>query len=281
MSTKYNKDTLLELDFEPLALWSIEDGQLKYKPHKMQPQFEALCQIRNILYAFICGDEVLYIGKTTQGVKQRFLGYCNPGVTQRVNIKCSKKIQELLKQNKSVEIFLFFGNEKFQYGDFPINLAAGLEDNLIAAFNPPWNSLGKKKKATTESEDNEASAGGHQPPQDGLPVALPDDWRNKPHFQVNLQAVVNWEKGYMNIPAESDGFVAGHGSVVNLYLGSMENVVTNTISRKANPNGNARIVFGKRLAEWYQHNFKEDERPDVYIINPYTLFICAKAEKTS
>ena len=38
-----------------------------------------------------------------------------------------------------LRILVFNPISNLRYGDFDINLAAGLEDSLIAEFSPPWN----------------------------------------------------------------------------------------------------------------------------------------------
>ena len=97
-----------------------------------------------MLYAFISNDKILYIGKTTRSLAQRLYGYVNPGVSQSTNIKNNKKIKTLLKQGEELKIFVFAPQEnEIVYRGIPVNLAAGLEDNLIALIQPMWNDTGK------------------------------------------------------------------------------------------------------------------------------------------
>lgn len=96
----------------------------------------------NILYAFVSNSAVLYIGKTVQPLKRRMYGYQNPGPTQSTNIKGNKLIKELLATSAPVEIYALPDNGLLYYGGFHVNLAAGLEDNLIATLSPPWNRAG-------------------------------------------------------------------------------------------------------------------------------------------
>ena len=69
-------------------------------------------------------------------------GYQNPGPTQSTNIKGNKLIKELLATSAPVEIYALPDNGLLYYGGFHVNLAAGLEDNLIATLSPPWNRAG-------------------------------------------------------------------------------------------------------------------------------------------
>ena len=67
-----------------------------------------------------------YIGRTTQLFSKRMYGYQNPGSSQSTNVRNNDSIRSALQQGRSVEVYC-------------INLAAGLEDNLIRELTPPWN----------------------------------------------------------------------------------------------------------------------------------------------
>ena len=66
---------LIEIGFEPTGHWKIEGDLLK---------FELLqnAQQKNVLYAFVCDGEIMYIGKTVQTLKKRMSGYAKPGASQ-------------------------------------------------------------------------------------------------------------------------------------------------------------------------------------------------------
>ena len=97
--------------------------------------------INNVLYAFICDSELLYIGETTKGLSHRLRQYKNAHESQRTNLNIKRKIKDLLDDGKTVDIYAFFDDKKYQYGGFRLNLAAGLEDNMISELNPPWNQI--------------------------------------------------------------------------------------------------------------------------------------------
>ncbi len=99
------------------------------------------------LYAFTSEREVLYIGKSTMAFHRRMYGYKRPGASQRTNIKNNAFIAEMIKASRGVEIYLFEGEKRLQYKDISINLAAGLEDPLIAKIRPKWNQTGKIEEA--------------------------------------------------------------------------------------------------------------------------------------
>jgi hypothetical protein len=81
----------------------------------------------------------MYIGKSTRTLNERMNQYKNPGPTQTTNIRNKQKIKEALVKGKSVEIYAFVDNGLFSYGEFKINLSAGLEDSIIKKIKPEWN----------------------------------------------------------------------------------------------------------------------------------------------
>ena len=123
---------LLDLGFEEVGIWSLEREKLQYHLNNNKNE-------RNILYAFIEKKRVMYIGKTTRTLDQRMIGYCNPGPSQTTNIRNNKHIQDSLSEGKSVQIFALVPKEEILYKGFPMNVAAGLEDNLLKKITPVWN----------------------------------------------------------------------------------------------------------------------------------------------
>ncbi len=104
------------------------------------------------LYAFCDDQEVLYIGKTAQTINKRFVGYRNPGKGQATNSKCHREIERRIGRKRTIRILVFPDPSMLFYGSFSINLAAGLEDALVAHFQPPLNGM------KTSSLDNEILA---------------------------------------------------------------------------------------------------------------------------
>lgn len=108
----------------------------------------------NVLYAFVKGDDVLYIGKSVRSLRQRLYGYENPGPTQSTNIKANKLIREALGGQSSIAVYAFADPGDLRRGEFHLNLAAALEDNLIATLRPPWNKagIGASQRVITKSK---------------------------------------------------------------------------------------------------------------------------------
>ena len=153
---------LLQIGMEDAAQW-IPDGNKIMHAGDSAAHWRYLTAIPNSLYAFTCEGEVLYIGKTTKTLSKRFVGYCDPGNGRATNWKCHQDIKKLLQKRKSVRILVLPPTVPLKWGDYPINLAAGLEDALVEAFKPQWN--GSNKKFLTESQQIEECTTTNQPTQ--------------------------------------------------------------------------------------------------------------------
>ncbi|BCG46804.1 hypothetical protein GEOBRER4_n1619 [Citrifermentans bremense] len=130
-------ERLTKIGFRPVGRWQLTQG-------KLDCALECEGESRNVLYAFISGGEVLYVGKTTQPLKKRMYGYQNPGTTQSTNIKGNRLLNDLITSGDTVEIYALPDHGLLHLGDFHINLAAGLEDSLIGKLQPKWNGCGLK-----------------------------------------------------------------------------------------------------------------------------------------
>jgi hypothetical protein len=128
-------ERLERIGFRMCGKWQLEVDRLKCILEDDAPA-------KNILYAFVCQGKVLYIGKTVRSLKQRMYGYQNPGPTQFTNIEGKKHICKALASGKCVEVYALPDNGLLYYGGFHVNLAAGLEDSLIAQLKPEWNKVG-------------------------------------------------------------------------------------------------------------------------------------------
>jgi len=153
---------LLQIGMEDAAQWIPDGNKIKHVGDSAA-HWRFLTAIPNSLYAFACDGEVLYIGKTTKTLSKRFAGYCDPRNGRATNEKCHQAIKKLLQKGKSVRILVLPQIFPLKWGDYPINLAAGLEDALVEAFKPQWN--GSNKKFLTESQQIEECNTTNQPTQ--------------------------------------------------------------------------------------------------------------------
>ena len=97
------------------------------------------------LYAFVDGSEVLYLGKSTGPFHSRLCGYRRPAKSQPTNSRVNPRILELVHAKRVVSIFHFESAGQLQFKGITLNLAAALEDPLIAQVCPKWNMNGRKR----------------------------------------------------------------------------------------------------------------------------------------
>lgn len=133
---------LYEIGFQKVGRWTLQGGELV-------AQFDNLVNQQNVLYAFISGSEVKYVGKTTQSLQRRMFGYQKPNIDQRTNWRNRLAIVELLKQGHPVDILALPDTGLLRYGSFHLNLAAALEDSIIQTLKPTWN--GARMSVSVES----------------------------------------------------------------------------------------------------------------------------------
>lgn len=126
---------LEHVGFRKVGQWQTDSGKLRCVLHEHGSS-------NNILYAFVCDDSVLYIGKSVQRLKKRLYGYERPGPTQSTNVKGNTYLQRLLSEGRPIHIYALPDNGLLFYGGFHVNLAAGLEDALITTLKPAWNGAG-------------------------------------------------------------------------------------------------------------------------------------------
>lgn len=126
---------LTEIGFIKVGFWQIRDGSLKYY---LDDRFT---DVKNNLYAFVCDGEVKYVGKTTCLLRNRMYHYSRPNPSQSTNIKNNANIIEMLSKNIAVDILVLPDSGLMHYGQFHLNLVAGLEDSIISVISPEWNGM--------------------------------------------------------------------------------------------------------------------------------------------
>ena len=249
-------DRLLNIGFISVGHWTIRDNTIKYN-------LTSHHTTTNVLYSFISNGDIKYIGKTKVQLSQRMYGYQNPGPTQNTNIRVNAKIKSILDEDQPVDIFILTDNGLLRYGDFRINLAAGLEDTLIYEINPDWNLSGRKLiPIDTESEKPELSKE-PKPTVALIPVLKTID--------ISLgQAYYN--QGFFNIGVEFSPMIGPDNATIDIQLGSnADKTIQGYINRTANRNGTPRIMGGKELKKWIKSNFKPNDILKVDIISPIAV----------
>lgn len=251
---------------------------------------------RRGLYAFATDKTVLYVGKTAGTLPARLAGYVSPHPTQRTNFRNNVNLREFLKAGRSVNILGWIDPGLQRVGEFDLNLAAGLEDSIIAVLAPPWNGgrtslpspAATLSTAASPSTTITTAAGTPvqvalltPPPvptksdvqRDYAPVAAggPSLEQARAHFMVRLGKTY-YTQGFFNVPVAFSHHFAAHGTAVKLYCGSERTLLMGVLDRKANQNSKTPRIYGKaELARWIQRWLKLDGFLEVTIVGPAEL----------
>lgn len=259
--------------------------------NNLQINLRANAANTNVLYAFIIDESyVAYIGKSVNQLQNRLKGYAKPGRGQKTNIKVNAKVIEVLNAGNSVKIYSFTGGELLQFGGIGINIAAGLEDNLILtvaeynrANNLPqlWNSRGNPFAGNVtpvvqaeivreeiiediiEYEENNLVQVVQGNPVSFTYTLVPSYWKN------------NWFNTNGTGPSE---YIGADQSLISVHLmnpDGTELVVNGKINRTAQSNGTPRIMLNKQYHNWIREHFNEGAVVRYEILNPNEIRIFA------
>lgn len=239
---------LTEIGFIKIGNWLFDENQgIKYE---LITGHEDRMIIPNSLYAMVKnadnedGGEIMYIGKTTKTLKNRFAFYRNPGATQQTNIKVKNRIIESLNIGDSIHIFSFSSLDNLCWGSYNINLAAGLEDALVQTLKPKWNGNQNLSFVTSTSEIESDVESDLSEPSDKIILS---------RFNVNLLTAA-YEQGFINPGRAVDHLLGSHDSIMKMTIG--DRVFETRINRTANSNGTVRLYFGQPYAEIIRANFQ-------------------------
>jgi len=247
---------LLSINFKNVGHWELNEDNIQFQLAEHQ-------STKNVLYSFISNGDIKYIGKTIQPLKSRMYGYQNPGPSQTTNIRVNKKIKEALMSDEAVDIFILVDNGLLKYGEFRINLAAGLEDTLIYQVCPIWNYSGKHKLEIDKNSENEELIEQDKPIDLTVPVV--------DSFEIILGEAY-YNQGFFNVRKQHSDKFGDDKAVMEIQLGNnSENVIQAYINRTANGNGTPRIMGGKTLTDWIHNNFKRGDMVKVDIFGPLSV----------
>ncbi|WP_018043888.1 GIY-YIG nuclease family protein [Methylobacterium sp. 88A] len=270
------KENLILIGFADVGAWLPSGETIAFKlDGKKVTVNDVLVDTSNALYAFVQSDAVQYIGKTTQSVRKRFSGYRNPGAGQRTNLRCNAKIKEVLSAGGEVRILVFTPIPDLRYGDYNINLAAGLEDSLIKVFDPPWNGRDKGKPVTEEAEreraEEEVDVG---PAEIDRPQKLAAAGAAFP-FEITLGQAY-YHQGLINPGIKASQHLGEDGEPIQISFDDGTEPVTSSINRKANANGAVRVVGRNRLiSEWLQQHYKVGDVVLASVLDPNRIRLSA------
>ncbi|MEG3135648.1 GIY-YIG nuclease family protein [Rouxiella sp. T17] len=243
-------DRLLKIGFIKIGYWELQDDQLHYV---MTESFTDGC---NNLYAFVCDGEVKYIGKTTRLLKKRMYHYKRPGATQSTNIKNNANIRDALLQSMGVDILVLPDNGLMHYGQFHLNLAAGLEDSMIKIINPEWNGStritgGDNILSTKSIIDDESEILSDEVSEEMVILESKD-------YTFNM-APTYWKRGFFNVSVASSEEFSYDGDKLTIVNHDGSVILTAIINRTANRTKAPRIMGGTGLRNFFQENYKVDD----------------------
>ena len=201
-----------------------------------------------------------YVGKTVQSLAKRLSGYKNPGPTQTTNIKNNAHIKKLLRFGAAIDILALPDNGLMHYGQFHLNLAAGLEDNIISVPQPEWNG---KPKNVLSAED--PSQGDQSVVVDSFTIVL-----HKTYFN----------SGFFNVPVAHEHSFGADGQQIDIFCGNASRPIIGAINRRCNVNNTPRIMGGAGRRDWLQANVAAMEEVTVSVFSPNTIQITKKVTAT-
>lgn len=234
---------LLAIGFEPAGHWLPQADGIVCELSRHSSQ-------RNILYAFVSDGEVKYVGKTVQSLQARMGGYRNPAPSQTTNLKGNARIKALLHSGAAVDILALPDNGLFHYGQFHINLAAGLEDSIIRLLKPEWNG---------------DAVNGEREPQEAESPPVPQPTPASHSFPLVLHKTY-FERGFFNVGVEHSDQFGGDRETIEIFCGRNSEPILGFINRTANVNGTPRIMGGVDLRDWFQTRAHEMEQVTITVM---------------
>jgi hypothetical protein len=224
-------DRLLQIGFRDIGRWTL-DG------HDLRLQLDTLPSHRRALYAFAAESAVLYVGKTAGSLPTRLQAYVAPHQTQRTNVRNRAALLDLLRAGAKIRILGWIDPGLHRIGSFDLNLAAGLEDSIIAVLSPPWN-------GARTAEISAAAPGASTlapiastlttvvPANPATAVKVPISPAASAASSTSLRAPFSteansftvrlgktyYERGFFNVPVAFSQLFGSHGATVELYGG--------------------------------------------------------------
>lgn len=239
---------LLEIGFEKVGYWRLDSGRLALELHRMSSK-------QNILYAFVCDGEVKYIGKTKDTLLSRMNGYRSPGTSQTTNLRNHSNIKALLAIGGSVDVLALPDDGLLHYGPFHLNLAAGLEDDLIRVINPEWNGGRVELQPSPPSNVAAPDAVPDEQPEAPRPSAVATA-TGRTDFELTLHPTY-YHQGFFNVRVAQQDLFGGDGEPIEIFVTGEDEPLSGMINRTANTNGTPRIMGGRHLRDWFYRATKE------------------------
>lgn len=264
---------LLQIGFEQVGSWRLRDQELTLELARMNGQ-------RNVLYTFVDNAKVLYVGKTTGTLESRMGGYLRPHASQRTNARNNLALLQLLRQDRTIDIYAWADPGMHKIGDFHLNYAAGLEDSIIRTVAPPWNGARSAPTATVAVEhpllaepvldEPPAPASSECESVPAVEVRALEDAgviRAAPTFDITLGKTY-YHQGFFNVPVKFSGLFPEHGTQISIYCGDSRTLIRATVDRRANQSNQTPRIYGRAsLANWFGLYKQLDEMATIRVVS--------------
>lgn len=240
---------LTDIEFKKVGSWTLTNN---YFNHNITSHLAE----RGLLYSFVSNNIVLYIGKTTDTLKNRMNGYKNAAGSQRTNIRVKGKIIEFLNASKPVDIYILLDKVNLTYKNYKISLASGLEDNLIAALKPEWNFRGNIRIKEQELPGE----------NDSTIIEASLNIENKTKTVEITLGQEYWSKGFFNFSKTELPLLPDKPTKVTLLLGHNDDFLTVGHFHFATRQNQPRVRGNKGLKLWFQENYRQGEKIKIDIL---------------
>lgn len=288
-------DRLLQIGFRDIGHWTLVGQGLELR-------LDTLPSHRRALYAFATSTSVLYVGKTAGALPTRLKAYITPHQSQRTNARNRAAILELLRAGTNVRILGWIDPGLHRIGPFDLNMAAGLEDSIIALLAPPWNGARTAPICEVPSYSSLPAPsittpltlpiasipselrrvvvpGAPSTPESGTAARISSAVSNAGShaagttFKVRLGKTY-YERGFFNVPVAFSKLFGNHGATVKLYCGNERALVDAILDRKANQQNGTPRIYGKgELASWLQRRFQLNDMLTVTALSPTSALL--------
>lgn len=256
---------LLEIGFEIAGEWRLDDAEPEI-------ELERYNNAANVLYAFASDEELLYIGRSRRALRYRMAGYVSGGPPRSTRERNRERIMAMLMVSQPVDVYAMPDPGNLFYGSFRVNLAAGLQHSLIEALSPPWNKASTRAAAPLKSKSPPRSPQVQPAGIDEHSEAITDLTSDRPGYRF-LVSYHFMSKGFFNVPLRYAGFFGDDQQKIRILCGRERDTIHGHIDRSANTNAAPRVVGGRKLKAWFEHNTGLNNPVDIDILAPNAIWL--------
>lgn len=252
---------LLEIGFEQAGEWMLIDGDPSIELRRYE-------NAGNVLYAFVAEDELLYIGRAGRSLRQRMDGYQSGGPPRSTRERNRERIIAMLIVGQVVEVYAMPDPGSLHFGSFRLNLAAGLQQSLQTALDPPWN------RAATAAPPVSTPAPARKRRSEILPVDDPftDLTIDRPSYRF-LVGYMYLSKGFFNVPTRYSRLFGSDQDHIRILCGGDKVALQGRIDRSANTNATPRVLGGAPLKRWFEEHVGLNKPVDIDILAPNAVWL--------